>query len=65
MQGLERVKKHKDFVNEALAKLLRKNSSFLNARDEAALKDFIENFELYLLCDLNILERVNRVYKQR
>lgn len=52
-------------MNEALAKLLRKSASFLNSRDEAALKDLVENFQLYLLNDINILERVNRLYRQR
>jgi len=50
-------------VSESLAKLLRKSSSFLNVRDEAALKDLVDNFELYVLNDLTILERVNRVYR--
>lgn len=65
IQGIERVNQHKHFVCEALAKLMRKSASFLNARDEAALKDFIEHFDLYVLNDLTILERVNRLYRQK
>jgi hypothetical protein len=52
-------------VCEALAKLMRKSASFLNVRDEAALKDLTENFDLYVLNDLTILERVNRLYRQK
>jgi hypothetical protein len=37
----------------------------LNARDEAALKDFIDHFDLYVLNDLIILERGNRIYRQK
>lgn len=37
----------------------------MNARDEAALKDFIDHFDLYVLNDLIILERVNRIYRQK
>ena len=44
---------------------MRKSASFLNVRDEAALKDLIENFDLYVLNDLTILERVNRLYRQK
>jgi hypothetical protein len=44
---------------------MRKQASFLNVRDEAALKDLIENFDLYVLNDLTILERVNRLYRQK
>jgi len=29
------------------------------------LKDLIENFDLYVLNDLTILERVNRLYRQK
>lgn len=52
-------------MSEALAKLLRRHASFLNARDEAALKELVNNFETYVLNDVNILERVNRVFRQR
>jgi hypothetical protein len=44
---------------------MRKSASFLNPRDEAALKDFIDHFDLYVLNDLTILERVNRIYRQK
>ena len=57
------MQKHKDFVNEALAKLLRKYASFLNVRDEAALKELVTNFDIYVLNDINILDRVNRIYR--
>jgi len=57
------VQKHKDLVNEALAKLLRKYASFLNVRDEAALKELVTNFDIYVLNDINILDRVNRIYR--
>ena len=52
-------------MNEALAKLLRKYASFLNVRDEAALKELVNNFDTYVLNDINILDRVNRIYRQR
>ena len=29
------------------------------------MKDLIENFDLYVLNDLTILERVNRLYRQK
>lgn len=63
--GVERVQQYRHHVSEALAKLLRKSSSHLNVRDEAALKDLLDNFQLYILNDITILDRVNRVFRQQ
>jgi len=40
----------------ALAKLLRKHSGHLNERDEAALNDLLQNFEMYLMNNITILD---------
>lgn len=64
-QGAERVKKHSDSVQMALAKILRKSSGHLNKRDEVALEDLLQNFQLYLTCNMSVLDQVNRIYKRQ
>jgi hypothetical protein len=49
----------------ALAKILRKSSGYLNKRDEAALEDLLQNFKLYLVSSMSILDQVSRIYKRQ
>lgn len=63
-KGAERVERHSASVQMSLAKLLREYSSYLNARDRAALKDLDENFALYVLNDIQILDLVGRVHRK-
>ena len=49
----------------ALAKILRKSSGYLNKRDEAALEDLLQNFQLYLTSSMSVLDQVSRIYKRQ
>ena len=60
-KGAERVEKHAYTVQMALSKLLRKSSGYLNRRDLAAIKDLIENMNVYLLHSISTLDKVNRL----
>lgn len=62
-QGIERALKFTDAVDVAMAKMLRKGSTFVNERDHAAIEDFGKNIDYYLAVNMALAERVKRYYK--
>lgn len=63
IEGIERALKYTDAVDVAMAKMLRKGSTFINARDIAAIEDFGKNIEYYLATNIQLSYRVRRYYK--
>jgi len=43
---------------------LRKSSAYLNARDYAAIEDFMKNAKEYMLTDFHILQVCKRLHKR-
>ena len=51
LEGAERVKANSKSILFTLAKFLRSNSGFISARDRSAVKELLENLELYMFND--------------
>lgn len=64
-EGKERVVRNQDAVMMALAKLQRKASGFLNVRDEAALDEVLDNFELYSMNSFKIADSIHKVCQKK
>lgn len=54
--GFERASAYKHVVSNALAKCMRKDRSYINAHDEAALDELCNNFESYMAVSMTIVD---------
>lgn len=61
--GIERAKKNVAKVQVSLAKCLRANIQYINAADERALEDLVDNFESYAAVSMSLVDQVSRFYK--
>ena len=55
-EGIERARKNAAKVQVSLAKCLRAHIQYINAADERALEDLVDNFESYASISMSLVD---------